>query len=380
MRGGGAKSIAMKYLSFILALSVFCLAAHARGNCSAMAALGEHPARQTYTPVHLPTVISSNAVQFDTRESETKLKTMNVEFEVVEAPTYLWEVHGRQETKVVPFRPGEPLYFGKLLSVTKFPEPLPDATNATPALLHPRMQQYKCRLEEMGYQLVVDTSCSISGIGGYLSSSRKILALDADANWGIFLHEFQHAEFDYYLGAEFEALEKQVNSGRDITEVLPYEVRMLWGEKKCRLLENLIRKQLTRNSVNETLAVDAELNGLGFRRYLPRIGSEQKKYALQHQITDFQELAGEQPLTTVQLATLKNAKWQFHTITATDVTAPPAIAAAGTAVGLQILMAGWQWMGFPQLYFDDDWNVIGVKPDGTLVYLRLSHPAENRVK
>ena len=65
----------------------------------------------------------------------------------------------------------------------------------------------------------------------------------------IFLHEFQHAEYDQFIEHDFSHLQKTVKSGGTITEFLKIAG---YSPKKIERIQSLIGKGFESNAVNET--------------------------------------------------------------------------------------------------------------------------------
>lgn len=271
--------------------------------------------------------------------------------------------------------------FGQILRIDSLPEPMPKGSALTNAFLHPDMKSYKAELDKMGISLVVDTSVGFTGSGGYYTPG-EMIAVTPNMSWHEFLHEFQHVQFDRYIRNDFNNYVYEVREGKDLLSVLPVEVVSKLGSKLIKQLEILIKKGIPENGVDETLAVDEQLKTLGFRRYTV-LGRYYKKYALRHQISSINKdlpFQQDDAISKQQRKTVLQAKIKHGLLTQADY----------LPLGLPIVtMAGYLfWWNVKKdkntnhrqllnkiqnVYYDDQGNLIGVLPDGTLVYVKLAN-------
>jgi hypothetical protein len=278
-----------------------------------------------FKPINAPAVVQSADVARQTQADETKLTEMGIVFSETDKITQLkanvdWfnqtTLQGGSDT-------------GKVLHIDALPPPGYSKSSSANAFLHPEMAEYKKRLEKMGYDLVVDTSLPQTGAGAYQWERMGVVALSPDSTWREFIHEFQHAEFAHYLGdKEILHLKFSRLEGKTVAEALNPQTANALGAARVARLQRLLDKGLPELAINETLSVDAELNAMGFKRYIPGLGSGREKYALRHQITSLLEEKEHTPLSAAQSSALRAAQVRYASLIGLELTATVAPAAA----------------------------------------------------
>lgn len=238
---------------------------------------------------------------------QKQLSSMGVATEPVEIETFLENgFYGRPEIVMNDTRP---LFMGKIYKILNLPQPEKSQGFFAKALKHPQMAFYKERMEKLGHSLVIDSSLPHSGAAGYYWAPGKIIAITPDCEWGTFIHEFQHLEFQVFLSHRLPELRDKVRRGLDIESLLA-ETGVY--SKRSSRLRKLLSRELPSNSINETLSVNEELKLLGFRRYWPHSrASGMKIYVLKHQINDLTNLSKARALTPIEEKTLKDATKRY---------------------------------------------------------------------
>ena len=286
----------------------------------------------------------------------------------LEGNVKLWK---SQALELTPFENKE--FYGSLLKVEKLPTPGKATGPSTNAFLHPEMGVYKKKLEDLGYSLAVDTSLSTTGAEAYFWGYNKVLALNPKSNWQTFVHEFQHAEFNKYMYPRFSKLQSAVNRGEKLEDILRLKVAKKLSPTKIKKLQALMEKQISENGINEILSVSKELEVLGFRKYIPGVGTRSRKYALRHQITDLQKLPKR---NSIQEASLLEAKNEYKWLERYEQTLGFAIGTAGSAVavvGTDKVMSERYNKQIPENYlqiiYDEGDNILAQNRDGSWVFL-----------
>lgn len=181
-------------------------------------------------------------------------------------------------------------HYGDILKVTQLPPPSQGAGLMSNAFKHPEMAEYLKKMDEMGIDLVVDTSLRGTGTGAYYWGRTNVIALRPDSSWQTFLHEFQHAQFDAFIRPKMGMLKDAVQvEGRSIKDVLPRNVVNEYGEKEIARLEKLLRQGHTERGINETMSTSRELDALGWKQYIPGVGSP-RSYGATHRVNSLAEL------------------------------------------------------------------------------------------
>lgn len=319
-----------------------------------------------YKPIVHPEASKLDEVSHRFFYNREGLKLAGVRFRVSDRPTRLQSL---AETREI--RPDHELFLGKVLELEGLPAPVRPGTPDTPALLHPKMRRYFDKMKEYGYALGIDTSLEQTNAGAYFRASDRLIAIRRNTSWTSFLHEFQHLEFDRYIAPDFGYIREALHSGKRLRDVLPRDVVRAWGRQRTTQLESLIGKRVPYRAVNETMAVEAELESLGWKRYQPRVGTVAAKYALRHQITELERVAAQRPLSPREQLTLWDARRRYDVMDAWDTWLPGA--AAGTAVTGTAAALTWNAVRFDEsryseIYYDHDGNIVGVEPSGNLVY------------
>ncbi len=332
--------------------------------------------KNSFKPFNAPSSVKMSGVEAQTARDIKSLNKMKIKFHPSEDPTILnSNVNTWKETKLeVPL--GKKPDYGKVLTIDELPPPGTARGPNTNAFLHPEMADYKAKLEQMGYRLTVDTSTPFTGAGAYQLPYTKVVSLRPDSSWRIFLHEFQHAEFAYYLERDFSKLEASVASGKTMRDVMSPQLVQTLGGDRVQKLQNLLEKGLPKTAVNETLSVDAELRVMGFRRYIPLIGTGSEMYALRHQITELNKITDSGGiLRAEQSKALSQAKMRYAALLANDVGG--SAAAIGVLGGTEIAVkkvyqqrADKDPNSYLQIVYDNKGNVLGQKKDGSWAYLQ----------
>lgn len=326
-------------------------------------------AQGNYKPIVHPEVSALNEVTERFFYNREGLKLSGVRFKVSDRPTRL---RGLADAKEI--RPDHELFLGKVLEIEGLPPPVRPGTPDTPALLHPKMRHYFEKMREYGYALGLDTSLEQTHAGAYFRESDRLIGIRRNTSWTSFLHEFQHLEFAHYISPDYGYIRESIRSGRRLKDVLPPEVLKAWGPRRTAHLESLMGKRLPSLAVNETMAVEAELESIGWKRYQPRVGTVAAKYALRHQITELGKVAAKRPLSPREKLTLWEAQRRYDVMNAWDTWLPRT--AGGTALGAGVMGATaltWNALRFDvsryrEIYYDNDGNIVGVEPSGKLVY------------
>jgi hypothetical protein len=329
-----------------------------------------------FKPINAPSSVSVKNVAAQTASDIKSLDKMGVKFRPSNDPTCLdGNVNTWNKTKLET-SPGQKPDYGKVLTIDELPPPGTATGPSTNALLHPEMAAYKAKLEQMGYRLTVDTSTPFTGAGAYQWSYTKVVSLRPDSTWQTFLHEFQHAEFSHYLEGGFSRLEASVANGGTVRGLMSPQMVQTLGADKVQRLQTLLEKGLPELAINETLSVEAELRVMGFRRYIPLVGTGTEKYALRHQITELNKIAESGgTLSTAQSKTLSQAKTRYAALLAYDTGGPAAAAGALGATEIGALKL-YQKNGdkdpnsYLQIVYDDRGNVLGQRQDGSWIKLQ----------
>lgn len=148
------------------------------------------------------------------------------------------------------------------------------------ALKHPKMKKILKEMNEAGYQLLIDPTMAVKSdnsivFGSYRSSANTIRLLPK-ANWEVFIHEYQHLNFDR-LGFRGE------NFFFEKTD-LPADV-----QKIANRVYALKKKGLNNLAIDETLAVREEIKALYKMGYMPWTHAvyQARRYAWDHQLKGF---------------------------------------------------------------------------------------------
>lgn len=84
----------------------------------------------------------------------------------------------------------------------------PNSMN-TLAWEHPEMAEKLAGLRARGYKLILDPSLSLNsggGAGAFFSPGTKSLTIPHNSPWSVFLHEFEHLEFDHQITEKMKEL------------------------------------------------------------------------------------------------------------------------------------------------------------------------------
>lgn len=138
------------------------------------------------------------------------------------------------------------------------------------ALKNPKMADYIKRMKERGYQLVIDPPIGVESdykiIRGRFSPNSSSIRILPTTTWDVFEHEFQHLIY-HDLGLQSHYLKT--------TSLTTAEETIIKKSK------NLLQKGYSNLTVNETLAVEAEVKSLYKMGYTPwsQPVYEARKYA-----------------------------------------------------------------------------------------------------
>lgn len=161
------------------------------------------------------------------------------------------------------------------------------------ALFHPEMSSYLKEIERDGYRLAVDLTLPFTGAGAYLDPATKVLALGHKSTWREFLHEYEHLRIDHFLESRAKFLKKMKSGGA--AEVLPPEVINKLGKERLQAINTFEQRGLPENAYHETMAVEAELKALGWRRYVVPTAFISRNYRLNHRITELLQIENRTP-------------------------------------------------------------------------------------
>jgi hypothetical protein len=319
-----------------------------------------------YRPIKVPAVVKiSDLYKADARISK-QLDEMNVKYSpIVRDPKIEARGMTTLEANVVKFpkqrldlEGGIKPYYGQLLKVDELPPPGKDLGAKTIALQHPEMAAYKKRIEDMGYNLVIDTSISTTGAEAYIFDFTKVLALSPKSSWQTFVHEFQHVEFNRFLRDKAWGFQLEVNKKKRLTDVMRLRTQKRLGADRVKKLEKLLKKQVPKGAIDEALSVDAELRVLGLRRFVPGVGSRSQKYALRYQISLLEKHTARTP---IQDETLRKGKETYKWLERYEQV--PTVAATAPLVGV----SGFAAEKYLQVFYDDD-LMLAQKSDGNWDY------------
>lgn len=325
---------------------------------------------QKYIPIKSEDTVKSSEILKHYEDQKKELKKLGVGFKETDTMT-VFEADVRFRGRKVDENIESDIEYGKVLEVETLPPPSKSTSPFVNAFKHPEMATYKKKLEEMGYKLVVDTSNKIMGYGGYQWGETMVLSLTPNATWQAFVHEFQHVEFSQFVSQHYQKMGNIINEGKTLRSALPQKVQAQIGTEKLAKIETLMKKGISETAVNEALSVGRELEALGFRQYIPGVGSSARQYALKYQISDLEsKKARGLELTPVQKKTLSAAKVEYHLLTGRDFAlGGTAAAVAGVGGGTAVIV----------IYNNITGEVISKKSDGTYRYTTLGAPPEKTV-
>lgn len=329
---------------------------------------------ETFRPLAKATV-SSERVLASTESQIKELKQAGVGFEKDSTRmTYVEEnvKHFPQDINYAKGTNGES-YYGEILKVTKLPPATKNANLGTNAFEHPEMEQYLKKMNDMGIDLVVDTSIRNAGAGAYYLGETKVIALRPGSTWQTFIHEFQHAQFDAFIKPRFESLQKAVQvEGRSLKEVLHVKVNNEYGEREVRRLEKLLKQGHTDLGVNESMSTARELDALGWKKYIPYgTGRSPRVYGAKHRVNSLSKLKESGiTLTKEQSRDLMKSRGAAVLAYAYD----PAVGVAGiAAVGTPVLLLRKPsgeinvQRNINMIYNEKSGDVIVQTPDGKVI-------------
>ena len=319
-----------------------------------------------YRPIKVPEIVKVSEL----RKADHRVAQQLDELKVKVSPISRGLADGPQgmttfEANVVKFpkqkldlEGGSKPYYGQILKVDELPPPGKDRSAKAIALLHPEMAAYKKRVEDMGYQLVIDTSISSTGAEAYIFDYTKVLAISPKSSWQTFVHEFQHVEFNRYIRDRAWGYQLEINKQKKLVDVMRLRTQKKLGAERVKKLEALLKKQVPRAAIDEALSVDAELRVLGFRRFVPGVGSNSQKYALRYQISLLEKHTARTP---IQDETLRKAKETYKWLTKYEQV--PTVAATAPLVAA----SGFVAERYLQVFYGDD-MMLAQKSDGSWDY------------
>ncbi|HEY1079487.1 MAG TPA: hypothetical protein VGE46_05295, partial [Bdellovibrio sp.] len=209
--------------------------------------------------------------------SEKYLKSSGVKVKPLDRKSYLEPTEGGGKGSSV-----------SRLEVVELPEPLASTSGYSQALFHPEMAAYKKKLEDMGYKLVIDPTLSITDVAGYHQRETMTVALGVESSWTTFRHEFRHAEFADAIGNYRKFIDhynlKATN--KSLLEIWggPGGPVEKLGKESVLKIEKMVKQGQNELAINETLAVDAELKSLGWKRFIPVVHATHVDYAYSYQV------------------------------------------------------------------------------------------------
>lgn len=229
------------------------------------------------------------------QETETSLRQIEgLEFSPVDPRrgihTYTHEafVNGWYGQRYIPDtnNPEGQWFMGRLLNIDQVPPAHATGNYFTPFMNHPEFASTLERLRGMGYDVVIDPTNSLVGAGAYYNPigqpGRRYIGMGANSNWGTFLHELQHLEFDHVTRNHWPSFENAARgSGPSMIEVLsPEEVQTL-GLERIQRIEDLLSRGHTNRGIDETLSTELEARVLvqenGWRAYFPGTQSGRRR-------------------------------------------------------------------------------------------------------
>jgi hypothetical protein len=266
-------------------------------------------------------------------------------------------------------------YYGEVLVVDKLPPAAAKSTSASPAFTHPEMASYLKKMRAMGYDLATDTSQGYVSMRAYFYPGDRIISLAPHSSWADFVHEYQHLEFYETItkGNKLELFKNvRLGKGESLVKYFDPEFVKSVGADKLRKIQSLLDRGVTEeNAINESLSVAAELESMGWRRYVPRSGGGSAyRYMLRHQITDLEALG---PAMTDQQKKLVRSNKIKHAISEkmdkkSSLYAAGAIAAGGSASAGIYAYTKIMEEEPEQIFYDSQGRVIMLLKDGTLKY------------
>jgi hypothetical protein len=326
--------------------------------------------RDSTRPIKPKAGLKSKKIQKIDLKAVAQLQKKGVRLERTDKITSLEDdVNNGDNPDIAPGPDGKKFY-GTVYKIKKLPPPAKKGKATTWALEHPEMEAYLQKLHAAGYELVIDTSIISTQLGAYHSAYEKVIALRPNSTWQDFLHEFQHFEFARSVRPRFAQLLRLRNiDRRDLLKDKDW-VRIVGYEKLKRIQELIDRGITPELAINEQLSVDAELAAIGWKRYLPYIGTQPRKYALEHRITELQNLGD--AITAQQKSDLIKAQLALRSLQAAEIgtafVAPP-LAVIGL-LDLALTTEHNEVRATPneyvQIYYDLHGNIIGERHDGTL--------------
>ncbi|MBK7891058.1 MAG: hypothetical protein IPJ84_09505 [Bdellovibrionales bacterium] len=181
--------------------------------------------------------------------------------------------------------------YGELLVIKSLPKPALKGSLNTNALSHPQMADYLKKMDELGLNLVVDTSLREINVGAYYWAKTRVIALRPESTWQTFLHEFQHAQFDAFILPRIKALREAVQvEGKSLRDVLPSKLIAEYGEKEVGRLEKLLRNGNANTGIAETMSTARELDALGWRQFLPGPAQGPRIYGAKHRVDSLEQI------------------------------------------------------------------------------------------
>jgi hypothetical protein len=154
------------------------------------------------------------------------------------------------------------------------------------------MQAYLDPMRRMGYDLHIDPNINALSADGFFDPTGRRIVLKPGTSWQTFVHEYQHLLFESSgVSRHYNQMLATVRAGAPVERVMPPALQSqlrAQGVNTEELMRSL-RRQLTHTAANETGAVSAELQALGFRQYAPQ-GMATRLYALDWQVHELSAL------------------------------------------------------------------------------------------
>lgn len=318
------------------------------------------------------TVAKGDVLLKAAKDQTETLKKMGLEFERQPGGMTLVESDVRYFSHNVDYSKGNlgENYYGEVFKVTKLPPKSKKASLSTNAFEHPEMADYLKKLDEMGIDLVVDTTLSLRGsrFSAYYSPGNSI-ALNPSSSWQTFLHEFQHAQFYEFIAPRFSSLERAVQvEGRSLKSVLSQRAIQEYGEREISRLQKLLSEGHTQLATNESMSVGRELDALGWRRYLPT-ASGTRTYATNYRVNSLAELEKSGiSLTAAQAKALNEGRAEVVVAKAYEIgsaIAAPLVIYKGTSGAIEVVR------NINMIYNKNSGEVVVQTPEGRTIFTKL---------
>jgi hypothetical protein len=165
-----------------------------------------------------------------------------------------------------------------------------------PFLEHKGILADLAEADKMGTRVVIDPYVYISAgkTAAYFSPATNSIHIPANMPYHLFKHELTHAQFGYSIMRKVSGL--KFKPGSTINHLFTPEEISEFGKERIDRINELIGKGLGTNglnravAINERLAVDTQLELLGFRRYVGK-NSTTEAYANYHALLEYENIA-----------------------------------------------------------------------------------------